>query len=143
MKKSRKYWVSGIDTSHVLAEIRAMKNPHTTIFGCIAAAAGAIAALPDVAGAWHLAAVAIAAAATACFAFFAKDAESAPIRTSVVMFCLAALGASVILCSCTIAGFGAHAVIPSVGDYSVTIAGGSIGNRPNTNTTPIVVTNTP
>lgn len=120
-----------------------MKNPRTTIFGCLAAAAGAVAALPDVAGTWHLIAVAIAASAGACFAFFAQDAKAPAARPTAVMLGLAILGAGVILCGCTIAGLGAHAVIPSVGDYSVTIAGGTIGNRPNTNATPVVVTNTP
>ena len=143
MKNSQKYCLSGIDNSHLLADTRAMKNPRTTIFGSLAAVFGACAALPEITGAWHLVAIALAAASTALFAFFAKDAEAQPVRTTTVMLCLEALGAGVILCSCSIDGLSARATVPTLGDYSVTIAGGTIGNRPLTNATQVVITNTP
>ena len=120
-----------------------MKNPYTTCFGCLAAAAGAVAAVPQVTGTLHLVAAGVAAAAGAAFAFFAKDADKVAPPSTKVLLAGASLGLLLILTGCTIAGFGAHAVIPSIGDYSVQIAGGTIGNRPNTNAIPITVTNSP
>ena len=114
-----------------------MQNPRTTICGAVAAAAGALAAIPTLPAAVHTAAIAVSAVAVALLGFFASDGAVHTVKVNLVMLGLCAAGAALVLSAYSIAGLRATAVIPTIGDYSVTLAGGTIGNRP------IITTNSP
>jgi hypothetical protein len=120
-----------------------MTNPRTTICGAVAAAAAALAAIPTLPAWLHTAAVAVAAVAVALLGFFASDAPSVKVPVKSLLTLALLLVALCGLASCSIAGVHATAVIPTIGDYSLAIAGGTIGNRPlvTTNGPTVIATN--
>ena len=120
-----------------------MTNIRTTISGAIAAAAGALAAVPGMDSRVHLAAVACAAVAVALLGFFAAESQPPSGGGKLGLF-LAATGALVApSIGCSVQGLRASAVIPTFGQYSLEIPGGSIGHGQTAPTNSVIRTNSP
>jgi hypothetical protein len=118
-----------------------MSNTRTSVCGAIAAAAGALAAVPGLPDKVHLSAVATAAVAVALLGFFAADAQPSPRIGSAAARLVCALGIAAALCSCAVTGFKLTASSPTFGSIDLSIGGGSIGDH--TNTPPPIETNAP
>ena len=113
----------------------------TTICGAIAAGAGALAAVPGLNDRIHLAAVACAAVAVAMLGFFAAEARPPTTPGKLGLFLAATCALVAPSIGCSVQGLRASAIIPTFGQYSLEIPGGSIGrfqptNQPTSNPIP-------
>ena len=105
-----------------------MKNPRTTIFGALAAAGAAVAALPSMPQSVHVAAVAVSTCAVALLGFFAADAI--PAKKITPTHALAIIGAAtlVIGTGCTVGKLALDVASPAFGSVDLSIGGGTVGN---------------
>jgi hypothetical protein len=112
-----------------------MRNPYTTIAGAISAAAGSLAAVPNLPTWIHVAAVAVGAIALGVFGFFAKDADPLPKIPVGPCVALAALAGTLTVAGCTLAHFRTRVSSPTFGSVELDIGGGTIGQASTLQTT--------
>ena len=105
-----------------------MTNPRTTIFGALAAAGAAIAALPSMPQSVHVAAVAVSACAVALLGFFAKDADHAKTIVPIHKLAVISICAVPVVTACTVGKLGFNVANPTFGSLDLSIGGGTIGN---------------
>jgi len=122
-------------------QLRDVTNMRTTICGAIAAGAGALATVPGLDARVHLAAVACAAVAVAMLGFFAAEARPPSSGGKLGLFLMATGVLVAPSIGCSVQGLRASAIIPTFGQYSLEIPGGSIGrfqptNQPSSNPIP-------
>jgi Na+/phosphate symporter len=114
-----------------------MRDWKTTLAGAATAAIIAIQALPNHPGTVPKLQVILIAVGVALLGFFAKDATtplaSVPVRVGVLL----CAGALVVLAGCTISQLQFAVTNPTFGSLDLSIGGGSVGNRPNTNFTAV------
>jgi hypothetical protein len=112
-----------------------MRDLKTTLAGAATATIIAIEALPHATGTVPKLQVIGIAAGVALLGFFAKDATdtetSVPVRVGVLL----CAGALIVLAGCTISQLQFAVANPTFGSLDLSIGGGSVGNRPNTNLT--------
>jgi hypothetical protein len=107
-----------------------MNNPRTTIFGGLAAAAVAASQVEGIPERWKTVLVVLGAVFGSLFAFFAKDATPTPKLPGRVLCALIVPFGLLIAAGCTLAHFRTAVSSPTFGSLSVSIGGGTIGNRP-------------
>jgi phosphomevalonate kinase len=103
-------------------------NPRTTIFGALAAAGAAIAALPSMPQSVHVAAVAVSACAVALLGFFAKDADRTKTIVPIHKLAVISICAVPVVTACTVGKLGFNVANPTFGSLDLSIGGGTIGN---------------
>ena len=131
-----------VDTEARTCELYPVSNTRTTLCGAVAAAAGALAALPDLPRNVHLTCVAVASVSVALLGFFAADTTPTAKLKGPLVLLIAGLTIVAAATGCAVTGLKLNASNPAWGTIELSIGGGSIGNHTNPPTA-ITITNKP